>query len=117
LAAGLADGFTENAYLSRLQTVPDAVRGHVFGVSATVENLGFGLGMLLSAALLERFPPLPVVAGSHGSAIVLALAFLLAAALRRHTAAARPEPAADAPGGPVGEPAGEPAGAVAGGQA
>ncbi len=77
LAAGVADGFTEIAYHSRLQTAPEHQRGHVFGLSATVESVGFGSGMVLSAALLERYAPVTVVGVFHGVAIVLALAFLL----------------------------------------
>jgi len=77
LVAGMADGFTEIAYTSRLQAVPDPARGHFFGFSATVENFGFGLGMVVSAALLDQFPPLGVVGTLHGLAVVLALALLL----------------------------------------
>ncbi|MGW4379967.1 MFS transporter [Kitasatospora sp. NPDC004531] len=77
LVAGMADGLTEVAYVSRLQTVPDAQRARLFGLSASVENLGFGLGMILSGALLEQFSPLAVVGGFHGLAIPLCLGFLL----------------------------------------
>jgi MFS family permease len=77
MVAGMADGFTEIAYTSRLQAVPDPARGYVFGFSATVENFGFGLGMVVSAALLDHFAPLSVVGTLHGLAVVLALALLL----------------------------------------
>lgn len=83
LVAGAADGFTEIAYTSRLQTAPDDQRGYVFGFSAMAENLGFGLGMVLSASLLDRFAPLTVVFAFHGTAIVLALGFLVLLAARR----------------------------------
>nr|WP_103532975.1 MFS transporter [Streptomyces sp. SM11] len=84
LIAGAADGLTEGAYTSHLQTLPATLRGHAFGLSATFENLGFGVGMILVAAALDRFSPLAVVGWSHGAAIVVAVVFLLrVAGLRR----------------------------------
>ncbi|WGP14633.1 MFS transporter [Streptomyces sp. SH5] len=84
LIAGAADGLTEVAYTSHLQTLPATLRGHAFGLSATFENLGFGVGMILVAAALDRFSPLSVVGWSHGAAIVVAVVFLLrVTALRR----------------------------------
>ncbi|MFF2405494.1 MFS transporter [Streptomyces sp. NPDC058092] len=85
LVAGAADGLTEVSYTSHLQTLPADSRGHAFGLSATVENLGFGVGMILVAAALDRHSPLTVVAWSHGVAIVIAVVFLIrvAGALRR----------------------------------
>ncbi|BCJ67501.1 MFS transporter [Polymorphospora rubra] len=108
LLAGIADGFTEIAYTSRLQTAPDEQRGYVFGFSAMAENFGFGGGMVLCAALMERMSPLAVVAIFHGLAIVLALAFLAVLVLRRRGRGSEgptePEPATT--GAPVPEPAG-----------
>ncbi|MFH8516696.1 MFS transporter [Streptomyces gelaticus] len=77
LAAGAADGLTEVSYTSHLQTLPIDLRGHAFGLSATVENLGFGVGMILVAAALDRYSPLTVVAWSHGAAVVVAVVFLV----------------------------------------
>lgn len=85
LAAGIADGLTEIAYVTRLQDLPDSRRGPMFGLSASAENGGFGLGMIVSAALMERFSPLPVVAAFHGSAIALCLGLLAVLALRGGT--------------------------------
>ena len=76
LCAGLADGFTDNAYASRLQTVADDDRGYVFGFSSMAENLGFGSGMVISALLLDHHSPLWVVGVSHGVAIGCGVAFL-----------------------------------------
>ncbi|MFD8593545.1 MFS transporter [Kitasatospora sp. NPDC059646] len=95
LLAGMADGLTEVAYVSRLQTVPDAQRARVFGLSASVENLGFGLGMILSGVLLEHFSPLRVVGGFHGLAIVLCVGFLLLLVRGAATRRAAPAPAGD----------------------
>ncbi|OUD01714.1 MFS transporter [Streptomyces swartbergensis] len=77
LVAGAADGFTEIVYVSRLQTAPDDQRGRLFGLTASAENTGFGLGMLVSGALLETFSPFQVVAAFHGLAIALCAALLL----------------------------------------
>jgi MFS family permease len=76
LCAGFADGFTENAYASRLQSMPDNDRGYVFGFSSMAENLGFGSGMVISALLLDHYSPLWVVGVSHGIAIGCGVAFL-----------------------------------------
>ncbi|MGI5423202.1 MFS transporter [Streptomyces sp. CA-179760] len=96
LVAGAADGFTEIVYVSRLQTAPDEQRGRLFGLTASVENFGFGLGMLVSGALLETFSPLQVVGAFHGLAIVLCL-ILLGWLLRRGRRA--PDPPAEEPAG------------------
>ncbi|MFF7313846.1 MFS transporter [Streptomyces sp. NPDC008137] len=96
LVAGAADGFTEIVYVSRLQTAPDEQRGRLFGLTASVENFGFGLGMLVSGALLEAFSPLQVVGAFHGLAIVLCL-ILLGWLLRRSRTA--PDPPAEEPAG------------------
>ncbi len=90
LIAGAADGLTEVAYTSHLQTLPATLRGHAFGLSATFENLGFGVGMILVAAALDQFSPLAVVGWSHGAAIVVAVVFLLrVAGVRRAGRTAR----------------------------
>lgn len=81
LSAGMADGFTEVSYSSHLQALPEALRAHAFGISATAENLGFGVGMVIVASLLEHFAPLTVVGVSHGVAILVA-AGLLATSLK-----------------------------------
>ncbi|MFV2095444.1 MFS transporter [Micromonospora sp. LOL_014] len=85
--AGVADGFTEIAYTTRLQATPDDQRGYVFGFSATAENLGFGVGMVACSFLLEGFSPLTVVTLFHGLAVLLALAMLAALWARRQATA------------------------------
>lgn len=77
LVAGIADGVTEIGYVSTLQTEPPERRTQVFGLSASVENLAFGTGMLLSAGLLDVVPTLPVVGGFHALAVVGVLVFVL----------------------------------------
>ncbi|WUR81931.1 MFS transporter [Streptomyces phaeochromogenes] len=76
LLAGAADGLTEVSYTSHLQTLPSPLRTHAFGLSATVENLGFGVGMIVVAAALDVFTPLSVVGVAHGAAIVLAMVYV-----------------------------------------
>ncbi|MFE6978903.1 MFS transporter [Streptomyces sp. NPDC057682] len=88
LVAGAADGLTEVAYTSHLQTLPAGPRAHAFGLSATVENLGFGAGMILVAAALDRFSPLAVVGWSHGVALLVAVVFLIRVRGARGTATA-----------------------------
>ena len=77
LVAGIADGTTEIAYVSRLQDTPDEQRGRLFGLSASAENTSFGLGMVVSGALMQRYSPFQVVAAFHGLAIGLCIGFLL----------------------------------------
>lgn len=96
LVAGAADGFTETVYVSRLQNTPDEQRGRLFGLSASAENTGFGLGMLVSGALLERFSPLQVVAAFHGLAIAVCATLFLLLTLRGRQTPAPP----DQPPGP-----------------
>ncbi|WP_422768723.1 MFS transporter [Plantactinospora sp. WMMC1484] len=82
LVAGMADGFTELAYSSRLQAAPDDVRGILFGASASVETLGFATGMFASGVVLDHVAPLPVVVVGHGLVVAAAAAFLLLARTR-----------------------------------
>lgn len=75
--AGLADGFTEIVYTSRLQAAPDRERSRLFGLSATAETSGFAVGMVAAAAALDVWPVLAVVGAFHGTAFCAALVFLL----------------------------------------
>lgn len=85
LVAGAADGLTEVSYTSHLQGLPDAFRTHAFGLSATVESLGFGVGMIAVGAALDAFSPLSVVTVAHGAAIAVAVVFV-ALVLRQRAA-------------------------------
>ncbi|HEY0640324.1 MAG TPA: MFS transporter [Pseudonocardiaceae bacterium] len=87
--AGVSDGFAEIAYTTRLQAVPDDRRGLVFGLSAVAESSGFGIGMVVSAVLLESLSPLTVVSVLHGAAFAVAVTFLVVL-LVRHRRRARP---------------------------
>lgn len=77
VAAGLADGFTEIAFTSRLQAAPGPERAHLLGFAATASYGGLGLGSVVCAAAMEAFPPLPVVAVAHGVPVLAALVFLV----------------------------------------
>lgn len=92
LLAGLADGYTETAYLSRLQTVSDDRRGPMFGMVAMVEQSSLGIGMVVAAGLLQAFPPPLVAVAMHGFAILLGLSLLTLLVVRRlgQTPAAEP---------------------------
>lgn len=85
LIAGIADGYAETSFMSRLQAASDDRRGQLFGLVAMAETTGLGLGMLTSAALLTYAAPSTVVAIMHGLAIVAAI-LLLARLLRRRPA-------------------------------
>lgn len=74
--AGVADGFTELAYTSRLQAVPDDERGPSFALSGFAESAGFGGGTVIAAVLIGWLGTVAVVGILHGLAIVLAVAFL-----------------------------------------
>ncbi|MFD5625167.1 MFS transporter [Streptomyces sp. NPDC127072] len=91
LVAGAADGLTEVSYTSHLQTLPGPVRTHAFGTSATVENLGFGVGMIVVAAALDSFTALSVVGVAHGVAIAVALVFVVRLLRQRGVAEAESE--------------------------
>ncbi|NNN37180.1 MFS transporter [Streptomyces sp. S3(2020)] len=85
LVAGAADGLTEVSYTQHLQALPDRLRTHAFGLSATVESFGFGAGMIAVGAALDAFSPLSVVAVAHGVAIVIAVLFVALVLRRRST--------------------------------
>ncbi|MYT74069.1 MULTISPECIES: MFS transporter [unclassified Streptomyces] len=91
LLAGAADGVTEVSYSSHLQTLPTGLRTHAFGLSATVENLGFGVGMIAVAAALDVFSPLSVVGVAHGVAIVVAVVFVAQTLRQRRSDPVSPE--------------------------
>ncbi|MGK5518136.1 MFS transporter [Micromonospora sp. URMC 107] len=77
LAAGMADGYAEISYTTRLQTVGSSRLPQLFGLASAAQNAGFGIGMIVSAFALERLSPLPVVALAHGLAFAAAVAFLV----------------------------------------
>ncbi|MFD5778922.1 MFS transporter [Streptomyces sp. NPDC126933] len=84
--AGIADGFTEIVYTSRLQAAPDRERSRLFGLSATAETCGFALGMVAAAAALDLWTALAVVGVFHGLAFCGALALLLTSLAARRQA-------------------------------
>ncbi len=75
--AGLADGLTEVAYLSRLQAAPEAERARLFGLSATAETAGFAAGMATCGLVLEVASPPVVVAAYHCLPVLVAGIVLL----------------------------------------
>jgi MFS family permease len=77
LGAGLADGYTEIVYTTRLQAAPDRLRSRLFGFSAMAETAGFTLGAVTAAAALEALPVWAVVSAFHGLALCGAIALLL----------------------------------------
>ncbi|THA25421.1 MFS transporter [Streptomyces sp. RKND-216] len=93
LGAGLADGYTEIVYTSRLQAAPDRLRSRLFGASAVAETAGFTLGAVAAAAALEALPVWVVVGAFHAVAACGGLALLLFRTSVRAAAPTSPEPA------------------------
>lgn len=85
LVAGLADGFTEITYTTRVQAEPDPARGMFFGLTAMAENAGLGIGLLAAAGLLEVWTPLAVAGLMHGVVVVLAIGYLVTRRLGNRT--------------------------------
>ncbi|MEU5364066.1 MFS transporter [Streptomyces sp. NPDC005925] len=77
IGAGMADGFTEIVYNSRLQALPGGQRERVLGLASMAETAALGVGTLGCASLLDHFAPLTVVTLAHGTAILLALGLLV----------------------------------------
>ncbi|HTZ42903.1 MAG TPA: MFS transporter [Jatrophihabitans sp.] len=90
LIAGVADGFTEITYTTRVQAEPDPARGLFFGITAMAENAGLGIGLLVAAGLLEVWRPLAVAALMHGVVVVLAAGYLARTARRPRDRAGTP---------------------------
>jgi MFS family permease len=89
MVAGLADGFTEITYTTRIQAEPDPARGYFFGLTAMAENASLGVGMFVAAGLLEVWHPFGVAGAMHGLVIVLTLGYLVFVVVRRSRAGDR----------------------------
>lgn len=76
VGAGVADGFTQIMYDSRLQVVPDEIRGKLLGMATMAETTALGTGTVICAALLDHMSALTVVTIAHGSTIMVSLLFL-----------------------------------------
>ncbi|TQL78971.1 putative MFS family arabinose efflux permease [Stackebrandtia endophytica] len=83
LITGIADGYAETSFMSRLQAASEDRRGQLFGLVAMAETTGLGLGMLTSAALLTYQTPSTVVTVMHGLAVVAAIVLLVRLLRRR----------------------------------
>ncbi|WP_212996501.1 MFS transporter [Winogradskya consettensis] len=73
LIAGIADGYTEITYSTRIQAEPEPYRGYAFGFTAMAENGGLGAGMLVAGVLVELWNPLWTATLMHGLVILLAI--------------------------------------------
>lgn len=71
--AGLMDGVSLMSYNQRLQNGPSALRGKIFGTSASLIPLGFGIGTLFSSLCLEYYHPRWVVIGFHSLTVMACL--------------------------------------------
>ncbi|ASS76548.1 MFS transporter [Tumebacillus algifaecis] len=75
--AGIADGVSMIVYNTRLQQTPDEKRGRMFGVSSTLQTVGFAIGMVICSPLFDLFKPVVVVGVLHGLPMIMALLFTL----------------------------------------
>lgn len=75
--AGISDGVSAICYNLRLQQVPDEKRGRAFGVSTTLQTVGFAVGMVICSPLFDLYTPFEVVGLLHGIPMVAALIFTL----------------------------------------
>lgn len=82
VVAGMADGFTEITYTTRVQAEPDPARGYFFGLTAMAETSGLGVGMVVAAGLMEVWSPLAVAGLMHGLVVVPAVVHLVVTARR-----------------------------------
>lgn len=75
--AGISDGISSICFNSRLQKAPDDKRGRVFGISSTLQTVGFGIGMVICSPLFDHFKPIIVVGLLHGIPMLMTLGFTL----------------------------------------
>ncbi|WP_305783924.1 MFS transporter [Symbioplanes lichenis] len=97
LVAGIADGYTEITYSTRLQAEPEPARGYAFGLTAMAENGGFGAGMLVAGGLIDLWGPFTTALAMHGVVVLLAVALSARIGLARAKPAAAPGPASTGP--------------------
>lgn len=71
--AGLADSITEVTYKQSLQRLPDRERGQAFGLSGTIVNLGFAIGLVITGLAVTPGLASEWVLFMHGIPLVAAL--------------------------------------------
>lgn len=64
--AGLGDGLSEVALVSRAQSEPDSLRLPLFSLLTLIQMAGFGVGMLLVGPFYVAWPPAQVIVVFHG---------------------------------------------------
>nr|WP_082642656.1 MFS transporter [Pseudomonas libanensis] len=84
--AGLGDGLSEVALISRAQSEPDSLRLPLFSLLTLIQMAGFGVGMLVVGPFYVTWPPAQVIVLFHGlplTALVVMTIWLGCAAYRR----------------------------------
>ena len=84
----LADGVSELCFVSRLQRLPDAIRGGVFGAAGAIQSLGMALGMAVCSPLFDKMAAAHVVTLLHGVPLSLAALFTVLSLRRLFLSAA-----------------------------
>jgi MFS family permease len=75
--AGLGDGLSEVAVISRIQQAPDHVQLPVFSIFTLLQMSGGGLGMLLATPFFSWWRPSQVVIAFHGTLLLVVLGVLV----------------------------------------
>ncbi|WP_416146455.1 MFS transporter [Pseudomonas synxantha] len=84
--AGLGDGLSEVALISRAQSEPDSLRLPLFSLLTLIQMAGFGVGMLVVGPFYVTWTPAQVIVLFHGlplTALVVMTIWLGCAAYRR----------------------------------
>ena len=84
--AGLGDGLSEVALISRAQSEPDRLRLPLFSLLTLIQMAGFGVGMLVVGPFYVTWTPAQVIVLFHGlplTALVVMTIWLGCAAYRR----------------------------------
>ncbi|PRA71133.1 MFS transporter [Pseudomonas sp. MYb187] len=68
--AGLGDGLSEVALISRAQSEPDSLRLPLFSLLTLIQMAGFGVGMLLVGPFYVAWTPAQVIVVFHGLPLV-----------------------------------------------
>jgi MFS family permease len=95
--AGLADSLSEVTYKQSIQRLPDRQRGPAFGLSGTVLNAGFAVGLVVAGFAIDPARIAEWVLVMHGVPLVAAIAAATWLALHRTPRTAPADTRVEAP--------------------
>lgn len=76
-ATGIADAIAMTTLMTVFQQTENRIRGRIFGVSAVLNRLGFGLGFIAAPLIMEKLNLFEMVVTLHGFVIAAALIGIL----------------------------------------